>query len=146
MLPLRTQPIQVSKPWHYSSLPVFHCTTWLNFETRLMSARVKPLTSVQTWGWIWFQTHCRTQGSSRWPWRCGRCLPNSPAGYVSVCCLGTAHETSETNQGNSGNDALTNRCKKQCPVQSKTAGSVFTCSSSHLTQPWQQSTCCIYLP
>ena len=64
---------------------------------------VRPLTSVQTWGWIWFLTHCRRQGSSRWPWWCGRCLPNSPAGCASACCLGTARGISEKNHRASGN-------------------------------------------
>lgn len=78
-----------------------HATELLN------KIHVWPLTSVQTWGWIWFPTHCRRQGSSRWPWWCGRCLPNSPAGYASACCLGTAREISETNHRASGNGVLT---------------------------------------
>ena len=70
---------------------------------------VRPLTSVQTWGWIWFLTHCRRQGSSRWPWWCGRCLPNSPAGCASACCLGTARGISEKNHRASGNGVFFDR-------------------------------------
>ena len=59
-------------------------------RVEFVSDSLYDLTSDRRAGWILSRTRCRTPGSSRWSWWCGRYRPDSPAGYESTCCLCTA--------------------------------------------------------
>lgn len=80
-----------SKGSRIQSMCLVPNTEWHFFVSTHHWSSFQHITFVQTWGWIWSQTHCRRRASSRWRWWFDSSRPRNPAGYGSSCCLCRAH-------------------------------------------------------